>query len=382
MEFTSIIVAVGVIQGFILSIALFRNRIKAGISNTLLALCCLLFALVTFEDFLMRTHLILQLPHLFAVFYPFIFALGPVFFLYVQSLTAPAFRLKPALVVHFIPYLLLLLLFIFNIYFNNSEVKIQWIKESFSDSEPNLFIIIALLQNFVYISISLVLLIRHKKNIRKIFSYDERINLRWLMWLVIGVITLWGLWGLAVFFNTTIFKNLDAIGFPVFVYIIGYWGMGQKVVYNDPGNLPADQLFGETEKTRYSMPAIPEDLVEEKLEILLKYMETDKPYLNGELTILELSTKVQIPVNQLSQLINGKLDQNFFEFVNRYRVNEFKKQVINPDNQHLSLLGIALDCGFNSKASFNAIFKKATGQTPSEYRKKAEMELKTSEFRL
>jgi AraC-like DNA-binding protein len=60
--------------------------------------------------------------------------------------------------------------------------------------------------------------------------------------------------------------------------------------------------------------------------------------------------------------------QSFFDYVNQLRIEEFKKQLLNPDKQHLSLLGLAFECGFNSKAAFNAVFKKQTGTTPSAYR--------------
>ncbi|WP_207421039.1 helix-turn-helix domain-containing protein [Desertivirga brevis] len=382
MNFTSIIVAVGVIQGVILSIALFRSPIKAGISNNLLALFCLMFSLVTFEDFLMTSNLILKFPHFFAAFYPFIFTLGPLFFLYVESLTQPSFRLKLAHILHFAPYLVLLALLAATIYFNSGDVKIKWIKESFNDTQPDLFSATAIFQNLAYIFASLFRLIRHKKNIQKIFSYDERINLRWLLRLVIGVISLWAVWGLSVFLNVSLFKNLDAIGFPVLVYMMGYWGIGQKIVYKDNDFGSSKALIEPQEKLKYPGSSITHEQIEEKLEMLLKYMELSKPFLKGDLSIQDLSAEVRIPVNQLSQIINGRLNQNFFEFVNSYRVSEFKKQVVNPSNEHLSLLGIALECGFNSKASFNAVFKKATGLTPSEYKKQSEKGDKTSKVRL
>jgi AraC-like DNA-binding protein len=97
-------------------------------------------------------------------------------------------------------------------------------------------------------------------------------------------------------------------------------------------------------------------------------MENEKLYLDPELHITSVAIHMKMHTHQLSKLINIKLQKNFFEFVNEYRVKEFKKLVANPRNKHISLLGLAMDAGFNSKASFNRIFKNSTGLTPSEFK--------------
>jgi len=85
------------------------------------------------------------------------------------------------------------------------------------------------------------------------------------------------------------------------------------------------------------------------------------------LSIGELAEAIDFPTYQLSQLINDQLGKSFFEFVNSYRVEEVKERFFDPQFSNLTLLGIAMECGFNSKASFNRIFKQLTNQTPTEY---------------
>jgi AraC-like DNA-binding protein len=104
------------------------------------------------------------------------------------------------------------------------------------------------------------------------------------------------------------------------------------------------------------------------IEDLLRLMEKEKLYLNCELTLGELANQTNIHSQQLSKLINENLHKNFFEFVNDFRIQEFKRLAANPKHKHISILGLAMDAGFNSKASFNRIFKNSTGLTPSEYR--------------
>ncbi|MEZ4851347.1 MAG: helix-turn-helix domain-containing protein [Bacteroidia bacterium] len=81
----------------------------------------------------------------------------------------------------------------------------------------------------------------------------------------------------------------------------------------------------------------------------------------------QLAEMLDILPNHLSQLINEKEGRNFYQFVNHYRVEEFKRRVELPESKHLSLLGLAMECGFNSKSTFNSVFKQMVGVTPSGY---------------
>ena len=96
-------------------------------------------------------------------------------------------------------------------------------------------------------------------------------------------------------------------------------------------------------------------------------MDTEKPYRQSNITIQELAELISIPKHHLSQVINDRLGKNFYDFINQYRVAEAQLMLLNPKYRHLTNLAVAEEAGFNSKATFNAVFKKQTGQTPSEY---------------
>ena len=98
-------------------------------------------------------------------------------------------------------------------------------------------------------------------------------------------------------------------------------------------------------------------------------MDEHKPFLNEDLSLAILAGELNITANQLSQVINQKTQTNFFNFINGYRVVAVAAKFKDPAMAHFSILGIAYDCGFRSKSSFNKIFKETTGQTPLEYRK-------------
>lgn len=100
-------------------------------------------------------------------------------------------------------------------------------------------------------------------------------------------------------------------------------------------------------------------------------METDKPYLDRDLSIHDLASITGIPRHHITQVLNEKHGKNFFTFINEYRVKEVISRFGDPVNNNYTILAIAYDSGFNSKTTFNSIFKVQTGMTPSEFREKA-----------
>lgn len=102
---------------------------------------------------------------------------------------------------------------------------------------------------------------------------------------------------------------------------------------------------------------------------LLNYIQDKKPHLDQNLSLRSLAQQIDIHPNQLSWLLNEKFNKNFNEFINRYRVDSFQERCKDPNNSHITLIGLAYDSGFNSKTVFNTAFKKETGLTPSQYLK-------------
>ena len=96
-------------------------------------------------------------------------------------------------------------------------------------------------------------------------------------------------------------------------------------------------------------------------------MEKEQPYLDPKLSLRTLADELGVPPNELSQLLNEGFRQNFAEFTNTYRLATFREKVADPRQQHLTLLAMAYDSGFNSKTVFNTFFKKKMGMTPRAY---------------
>jgi AraC-like DNA-binding protein len=111
---------------------------------------------------------------------------------------------------------------------------------------------------------------------------------------------------------------------------------------------------------------------EEIVQIVLQFMKSNKPYLEPELTLNQLASKLSLKPRMLSQAINEILQQNFFDFINRYRIEEAQRLLTNPKDKKTTVLEVLYQVGFNSKSSFNTLFKKYTGLTPTEFRNKQE----------
>jgi len=176
-----------------------------------------------------------------------------------------------------------------------------------------------------------------------------------------------------VFFDIADWIELRMMIFVIaalWVFFLGYYSVKKTPFYRSykikgVDTLEFDKISKQPEK--YEKTRLKEDDIPMLRKKLLDYLEMEKPYLNKNLTIGELSETIEVPTYQLSQLINDQLGKSFFEFINSYRVEEVKQRFFDPSYSNLTLLGIAMECGFNSKASFNRIFKQLTNQTPTEY---------------
>lgn len=153
--------------------------------------------------------------------------------------------------------------------------------------------------------------------------------------------------------------------------------------YTDPlvNDLKNDARYAKFHKTLYPLtPQAPhkqskkqvlltDETADAYLEKLERFISEESPYLNPNLTLRSLADQMEIHPNHLSWLLNERKGRNFNEFVNQLRVEHFKQLAADPSNQHISLVGLAYESGFNSKTVFNTFFKREVGMTPSAYLK-------------
>jgi AraC-like DNA-binding protein len=229
-----------------------------------------------------------------------------------------------------------------------------------------------------YCFLTISLLRKHSVNIRNHFSYTEKVNLSWLYKLVYGLVIIWSGVVFLVFlrriFNFSLSLDWFYSTIPFFIFYIGYQGIKQQVIYSFYSDMPEPASVGQekpdSKSEGYKKSGLRQNQMQGIHEKMLLAMQSEKLFMNPELSLQDLSDKLNIPTHHITQTLNEFVRQNFYDFVNSYRVNEFKERVDKGDAENFSLLGIAFDCGFNSKSSFNRIFKNTSGLTPSDYRNK------------
>lgn len=308
----------------------------------------------------------------------FIVAHSPFIFVYTSSLTKPEFKFNFKYFYHFgfiliislafIPYLLL-----------SPEERMNEVLQKEDLSYYSLLPMLTLLFIQIYfLTRTIIILVRHQDSIRQSYSYVERVSLAWIKLIVfafLGIIILGFIgYGLVSAKVISVFwmDYFQIIAYIIVFFYIAFYGYRQTAVNVAlPVSRPIVEKETKTDISKAKLKTsntVPTDDKNEHISKLLEIMENEKLYLDPELHITSVAIQLKMHTHQLSKLINIKLQKNFFEFVNEYRVKEFKKLVANPKNKHISLLGLAMDAGFNSKASFNRIFKNSTGLTPSEFK--------------
>ena len=153
----------------------------------------------------------------------------------------------------------------------------------------------------------------------------------------------------------------------LFSFVYSFYGIKQPVIFGEKIQLTEDDKSG-TESEKYIRSGLKNDQAEVYLQKLIKYVESEKPYLNRDLSIHDLSQLTGIPRHYITQILNEHHGKSFFLFINEYRVKEVLERFEDPKNSSFTILAIAYDSGFNSKTTFNSFFKSQTGMTPSKCR--------------
>lgn len=326
-------------------------------SDKILIVWMFLISVHMFLFFMNYTKEDLNYPFILGFGLPLPLIHGVMLYLYVASSTRQLPKNRSLLALHFIP-ITAAFIYLIPFFLRPAEEKIFIYENNGVGYEifMKLLFLAYAITGIGYQVWSIILLERHKKNILNQFSDIEKRDLTWLRILV---------WGMAVIWFVVILDVDDYYDFltvTFFVFVIGFFGIKQVAVY------PQQQHGAEQkQKGKYLKSGLKKDASEELYRKLTHFMAEEKPYTKNDLLINELASEFAVHPNYLSQVINEKEGKNFYEFVNHYRVEEFKRLIAIPKNQQLTLLSLAFECGFNSKSSFNRYFKKSTGQTPSQY---------------
>lgn len=303
------------------------------------------------------------LPTLFLSFFNLDFLMGPLIYFYTKSVAIKDFRLRKKDWPHLLPVI------VFNLYLLFSIILKQTtgVPQSFIRWEITAALLASHILLVIYACLSVRVLRQFTAAIKNVYSYTEKINLNWLRFVLVGFGIIW----LMIIVNClaqimwetpipSLNDIISAVNFVVSIIII-YYGLTWPKLFT-----------GIESKSKYEGSTLTSENAKLYTNRLKVFMETEKPHLTPSITINELSEKLSIPAKHLSQLVNEQFQQNFFDFINSYRIKEAKRYLVKQSRRNLNISQILYEVGFNSKATFNRAFSRHVGMSPKEFRKKSQ----------
>ncbi|MBN2040353.1 MAG: AraC family transcriptional regulator [Spirochaetes bacterium] len=363
-----IILYIGTAQGVILSLILLTARRGNARANRILGIKTILFTFVIFS-FLFRPEELTDICFLCIAVQHIFLIVSPLIFFYTTALTDPEVKFRAGHFICFVPFILLIAGYILNHYMlaDTGLDKKEQTALTGSFAQSMTYLIIFVMMSFLILSFLKIK--QYRKNIRNFFSSLHSVNLRWLQGIIIiyAVILIFSI--IAQFLDNGYYTwGMMCILLSFFVYFMGYMGLKQPEIFSGITLSLMDRWS--IDRKKYGKSTLTDERSNDILKRLIDLMENEKLYLDNELKLPALASRLEVSPHHLSQIINEKLNKNFFDFINRYRVEESKKMLTSEEYSHLNILAIGLEAGFNSNTTFISAFKRFEKVTPSGYRKK------------
>ena len=301
----------------------------------------------------------------------------PLFYLFVLAVCYSDFRLKWKHLVHLLPFLLVNLVFIPRIYLDASTDK-----DSFAatlNQMPEIYLIQILIElQYIYYIVSVFLILKKYREIYlENYANSSSTTYKWLFQITCvfliahSIVALKNILRYSGFREVFLWANVLVGSIALFVTC---WFIMKALNHpelfrgiNSKLKLTKDILLHNNEN-EIEVKEHQNEVVNAQISTLKQYMAEKEPFLDPSLTIQELANQIEIPVRDLSVLINHQMDQHFFDFVNEYRIQKAMNILKDKSKSDLTVLEILYEVGFNSKSSFNTSFKKYTNLTPTAYR--------------
>lgn len=362
----------GLLQNFIVIVLLFFKRSDRSLANRLLSATMLSINLHLAYLMVLDTNLDNLFPPLLWIPYSFLSATGPLLFFYTKALTNVEFRFSRIPWIHFVPVMIELALQAIQVVYS---IRIQ---QLFYNT-PFYFYVTPLQYGWAavsilyYLRLSLQVINTHEVWALKNFSNLKQITLTWLKKLIVYYRFLWVVWvpfaaTFLLFFRFQLqflFVVLALYFLMLILTYLTYWIGLEGLQNGNPTRLePANATAGNKNFGKLTL-----DEINGHVHRITQLMTREKLYLNEHLSLKDVAKRLNTDPNLVSFILNNHLGNNFHDFVNRYRVQEVVHKLGDPSLGHLTLLGIAMEAGFNSKTTFNRVFKQVMGMTPTEFQK-------------
>ena len=365
----------GGLQGLLLLLFLVKKKLYSGGYIFLLLYFAVMLLQITLKV-MNKLWLMQNWGFLYQVSYFLPLLYGPLIFLFArQLLFNKNFRLTDHF--HFLPFAFMCIYLLLARQFGFSSQAINF----FYRSDTGM--VIHLVSLSVYHGLALHHWSKYRNSLKNFFSETQRLQMNWIRQLIIGSLIVCAI--IAVAIHLIYITNPQSLPYrywfavlTVFIYWVSYTALTQPSVFSvikgyGKEEIPVATVMPKLVVHRPSMKYSNSGLTKEAIGIiqqtLKKVTEEQKPYLNPELTINDLAALIKCNRHHLSQVLNESLKSSFYDYINFYRVEEAKQLLLNTGKDNHKIASIAYDAGFNSLSTFNDIFRKHAGTTPSQFRK-------------
>jgi AraC-like DNA-binding protein len=400
-----VLLYIGIVHSLFIILFLLSRKPKKA-SDTILIFWMIFLALPMVSDLICPQGFDLPIPFLKDKL-PYAFTFGPLLLLYTNHITDGSKWSRNQYIIHSLPFITAIiykLIFVPELTFNPNL-------DPSNSTLGNILSTAILISSLGYAGVTLNRLKKHKQKVLDQFSsISSEICLKWLKWLAIGFIVTSFQPFIFIFFSFPELLHTRIFALLTFMFVLSFFGLKQLQVFydidvrnqedaSDHGAQPTidtsntispyrsevekkTHLFPEQEKSltcldpetlqpkeRYERSGLTNKKAKELLDIIEIYMAKERPYLDCDLTADKLALQLSIPRHHLTQIFSEELGKNFYTYINEHRINAVKALMQDPYHQEMTLLDIAYQGGFNSKPTFNRVFKSNCKMTPSQYRK-------------
>ncbi len=297
---------------------------------------------------------------------------GAFMYIYVLAFTNPAFRLKPAHLLHLLPMLFQILA---KLYLNYGVGEMECYQEGGCVEEDNIYV--WLTYSYKYLVLGIYILVVWKRvleNKKNAVSPRDQMRHQWIRQIILGVSFLYAgvlLLNIGRILLPDVFWERMLLGntlTTLFIFIFLYLGNSYAYIFVSPSKSRFKNL-SESFNPNNCQLRLQEDQMTKVFIQLEELMNREKPFTKGALTTKDLAELCGIPSATISQSINTLTGKSVTDYINQYRVNLFKEKISDPKNQHFKIMVLAEECGFQSKSTLVRIFRQFTGVTPSQFLK-------------
>ena len=354
-------------QLMLLAAALLISKRGRRVSNRMLALFCIIQSTCVFNSIIWRYYdwFYANAPYLFYLFKSFVILVGPALYLYTRSMTRLQFRLSRRDWFNLLPFLIHFSFYFVRFHRFGIAMKRHLLSENLVQTAvqarimDNLFFITLI----VYGVLIVIELVRYANRLKQCYAFPPVWRLGWPVLLLGGFVLVWVIeifeyYRIWIMGGSSLFFQMAHL----FVFILATAMVFKALVWPDS----LTELKWVESKYKYILSPKQKKAY---LAALKTSMIEKQPYLEPRLTLTDLSKVSDIPPRHLSQILNDELSQNFYDFINSFRVRMVQAYMMDPEKSRKTILEMLYEAGFNSKTAFNTAFKKQTGMTPSDFKR-------------